>query len=167
VERFQLCVAETVLFFWTVQMPNGMTDRGQKMLLEFAFGETTVPASYKLKLVTDSSVTREIQLFSELSECPAGSGYVTGGISFDSTDLSFGEDEGTISARATLADNTAQWVATGGFPVSGTGVTFCVVTDGSTDDNVIAFFDLDGAETMTEGGVLTVDNIEFQINEPT
>ena len=55
-------------------MATGMTDRGRKLLLEYAFNGETVPSTYNGKLVTDASVTKAINTFGELSECPAGSG---------------------------------------------------------------------------------------------
>ena len=66
-----------------------MTNRGQLMLLKFAFGEETVPTSFKVKLVTDSSIAPTVDLFSELNEIPAGGGYSLGGTSFDKDDITF------------------------------------------------------------------------------
>ena len=72
-------------------MATGMTDRGRKLLLEYGFNGETVPSTYNGKLVTDASVTKAINTFSELSECPAGSGYTTGVVSFSASNVTVTE----------------------------------------------------------------------------
>jgi len=145
-------------------MATDMTDRGRYLLLKYAFDAESVPSTYQMKLVTDASVTKAINTFSELSECPSGSGYTTSGIGFAAANVTVTEEDSSISAKCEIADNLAQWTATGTFPASGTGVTFLVITDGTGTDNVLGFIDLGGAQTMTADGVLTVNDIEFQIN---
>jgi hypothetical protein len=145
-------------------MATDMTDRGRYLLLKYAFDAESVPSTYQMKLVTDASVTKAINTFSELSECPNGSGYTTSGIGFAAANVTVTEEDSTVSAKAEIADNLAQWTATGTFPASGTGVTFLVITDGTGTDNVLGFVDLGGAQTMTSGGILTVNDLEFQVN---
>ena len=138
-----------------------MTNRGQLMLLKFAFGEETVPTSFKVKLVTDSSIAPTVDLFAELNERPAGGGYSLGGTSFDKDDITFTQYNGAIHAMAVVADDTILWTATGPIPSSGTGYTFAVITDGSTADNVIAYVDLDGPDSLNEFEILSVNKIQF------
>lgn len=145
-------------------MATDMTDRGRYLLLKYAFDAESVPSTYQMKLVTDASVTKATNTFSELSECPSGSGYDTDGIGFAAANVTVTEVDSTVSAKAEIADNLAQWTATGTFPASGTGVTFLVITDGTGTDNVLGFVDLGGAQTMTSGGILTVNDLEFQVN---
>ena len=165
-ERLQLGIAVTVLFFCPQGkiMATDMTDRGRYLLLKYAFDAESVPSTYKMKLVTDASVTKATDTFSSLSECPNGSGYTTGGIDLTASNFTVTKVDGTVSAKAEVSDNLAQWTATGTFPASGTGVTFLVITDNTGSDNVLGFIDLGGAQTMTEDGVLTVNDIEFQVN---
>jgi len=142
-------------------MPTGLTDRGQVMLLKFAFGEETVPTNFKVKLVTDTTIAPTVNLFSSLNEIPAGGGYSTGGQTFDKTDMTFTQYSGDIHASAVVTDETILWTATGPIPSSGTGYTFAVITDGSTDDNVIAYVDLEGPDSLNENEILSVNKIQF------
>ena len=131
------------------------------MLLKFAFGEETVPTNFKVKLVTDSTIAATVNTFSELNEIPAGGGYSTGGATFDKDDITFTQHTGDIHAMATVTDDTILWTATGPIPSSGTGFTFAVITDGSTADNVIAYVDLDGPDSLNENEILSVNKIQF------
>jgi len=146
-------------------MATGMTDRGRKLLLEYSFNGETVPSTYNGKLVTDASVTKAINTFSELSEVPAGSGYSTGGVSFSSSNVTVTEVDSSIGAKAEIADDHFSWSLSGTFPASGTGATFLVITDGTGSDNVLGFVDLGGAKTGSSGGTFKVNDVEFQINE--
>ena len=146
-------------------MATSMTDRGRKLLLEYSFNGGTVPSTYNGKLVTDASVTKAINTFSELSEVPNGSGYTTGGISFSSSNVTVTEVDSSIGAKAEIESAHFTWSISGTFPASGTGATFLVITDGTGDDNVLGFVDLGGAKTATSGATFKVNDVEFQINE--
>ena len=141
-------------------MSTQLTYRGQTLLLKYAFGEESIPTSFRMKLVTDTEVTAAINTFSELSELPNGGGYTTGGIAFDKTDMTFAQGNGTNQASATVTDGTFPWTATsGGMPASGTGYTYAVITDGTATDNVIMFVDLEEAQTLDTGQTQDINDV--------
>ena len=141
-------------------MSSQLTYRGQTLLLKYAFGEESIPTSFRMKLVTDAEVTAAVNSMSELNELANGQGYTTAGIAFDETDMTFTQGNGTNQASATVTDGTFSWTATaGGIPASGTGYTYAVITDGTATDNVIMFIDLDGPDTLDAGQTLDINDV--------
>lgn len=149
-------------------MASGTTDRGKKLLLDYAFEAETVPTTYYLALCTSAtSPTKAINTFSQLTEVAAGNGYVTGGSALTAaTDFTVTEVDGTIGAKVVAADVT--WTASGGnLPSSGDGARWAVLLDGNVSgSNVIAYFDLTSDRTVSDTQTLTIEAAQINANEP-
>ena len=149
-------------------MASGTTDRGKKLLLDYAFEASTVPSTYYLALCTNSSVpTKATNVFSDLNEVATGNGYSTGGNSLTAaTDFTVTEVDGVVGAKVIISDQT--WTAAGGnLPSSGDGCRWAVLLDGSSGgSNVLAYFDLVSDRTVSDTQTLTIQAAEIDANEP-
>jgi hypothetical protein len=149
-------------------MASGTTDRGKKLLLDYAFEASTVPTTYYLALLTSATTpTKAINLFSELTEIAAGNGYTTGGNALTAaTDFTVTEVDSTVGAKVVLSDQT--WTASAGnLPSSGDGARWAVLLDGSVSgSNVLAYFDLVSDRTVSDTQTLTIQAAEIDANEP-
>jgi len=149
-------------------MASGTTDRGKKLLLDYAFEASTVPTTYYLALCTSAvTPTKAINTFSELTEVAAGQGYTTGGNALTAaTDFTVTEVDSTIGAKVILSDQT--WTASGGnLPASGDGARWAVLLDGAVSgSNVLAYFDLVSDRTVSDTQTLTIQAAEIDANAP-
>tara|TARA_R110002020_G_scaffold79557_2_gene199309 strand:- start:1320 stop:1769 length:450 start_codon:yes stop_codon:yes gene_type:complete len=149
-------------------MASGTTDRGKKLLLDYAFEAETVPTTYYLALLTSATTpTKAINLFSELTEIAAGNGYVTGGSALTAaTNFTVTEVDGAVGAKVVIDDVT--WTASGGnLPASGDGARWAVLLDGAVSgSNVLAYFDLVSDRTVSDTQTLTIEDAEIDANEP-
>jgi len=149
-------------------MASGTTDRGKKLLLDYAFEAETVPTTYYLALCTSAtSPTKAINTFSQLTEVAAGNGYTTGGNALTAaTDFTVSEIDGAIGAKVLISDQT--WTASGGnLPSTGDGARWAVLLDGAVSgSNVLAYFDLVSDRTVSDTQTLTIEDAEIDANEP-
>jgi len=149
-------------------MASGTTDRGKKLLLDYAFEASTVPTTYYLALCTSAtSPTKATNLFSDLTEVAAGNGYVTGGSALTAaTNFTVTEVDSTVGAKVVIDDVT--WTASGGdLPSSGDGARWAVLLDGAVSgSNVLAYFDLVSDRTVSDTQTLTIEDAEIDANEP-
>ena len=149
-------------------MASGTTDRGKKLLLDYAFEASTVPTTYYLALCT-SAVTpsKSINTFSELTQVATGQGYTDGGASLTAaTNFTVTEVDGAVGAKVVIDDVT--WTASGGnLPASGDGARWAVLLDGAVSgSNVLAYFDLLSDRTVSDTQTLTIKAAEIDANEP-
>ena len=149
-------------------MASGTTDRGKKLLLDYAFEASTVPTTYYLALCTSAvTPTKAINTFSEMTQIATGQGYVDGGESLTAaTDFTVTEVDGAVGAKVVVADVT--WTASGGnLPASGDGARWAVLLDGNVSgSNVLAYFDLVSDRTVSDTQTLTIQAAEIDANEP-
>lgn len=150
-------------------MASGTTDRGKKLLLDYAFEAVAQPATYYLALCTSAvTPTKATNVFSEMTEIAAGNGYTTGGASLTAaTDFTVTEVDGaTVGSKVVLADKT--WTAAGGnLPASGSGARWAVLLDGAlSTSQVIAYFDLVSDRTVSDTQTLTIQAAEIDANNP-
>jgi|TARA_R110000824_G_scaffold9642_7_gene42877 hypothetical protein len=149
-------------------MASGTTDRGKKLLLDYAFEASTVPTTYYLALCTSAvTPTKAINTFSQMTEIAAGQGYTTGGASLTAaTDFTVTEVDSTVGAKVVIADTT--FTASGGnLPASGDGARWAVLLDGAVSgSNVLAYFDLVSDRTVSDTQTLTIQAAEIDANEP-
>ena len=149
-------------------MASGTTDRGKKLLLDYAFEASTVPTTYYLALCTATTTpTKAINTFSQMSEVAAGNGYTTAGSALTAaTDFTVTEVDSTVGAKVIISDQT--WTAAGGdLPASGLGARWAVLLDGAlSTSNVLAYFDLVSARTVSDTQTLTIQAAEIDANEP-
>jgi len=148
-------------------MASGTTDKGKYLLLKYAFDGTSAPSNYYLALCTATTTpTKAINTFSELTEVSAGNGYTAGGEPLASdTAFTVTEVDGSIGAKVVCANVT--WTADGGDLPSGDGARWAVLLDGNTSSsNVVAYFDLSSARTVSDTQTLTIQAAEIDLNEP-
>jgi hypothetical protein len=147
-------------------MASGVTDAGKTILLNNSFKGSTVAADYHLILISDvSGVDRDLTTLAGVTELPTGAGYTAGGKSIAYSAITVTDVGGTPGAKAVIDDQ--QWDATGTFPASGTGARYAVLADGTTSsDNIIAWFDLTEARTLTSGQFLKLSGCEVDLNAP-
>lgn len=148
-------------------MASGTTDKGKYLLLKYAFDGTTVPSNFYLALCTATTTpTKAINTFSELTEVSSGNGYTSGGVALaSSTNFTVTEVDGTVGAKV-VCDNVT-WTASGGNLPSGDGARWAVLLDGNvSSSNVIAYFDLSSARTVSDTQTLTIQAAEIDLNEP-
>ena len=148
-------------------MASGTTDRGKFQLLKYAFDATTVPSTYYLALCTATTTpTKATNTFNQLTEVNAANGYSAYGNALTAdTNFTVTEVDGTIGAKVVLDNQT--WTASGGNLPSGDGARWAVLIDGNTSSaNVLAYFDLSSARTVSDGQTLTIQAAEIDLNEP-
>lgn len=150
-------------------MASGWTNKLRYRILGYAFRGDTIPTAFYVALITNAAVPdADTNAFSELTEIATGNGYSTGGASMTpgATDFDvWTEDDTNDRAFVQLKDVT--WSASGGpVPDSGSGASYAVLTDdngtvGSRE--VLAFWDLGGAQSVSDGQDLTLQDAEIRI----
>lgn len=149
-------------------MASGTTDRGKKLLLDYAFEASTVPTTYYLALCTSAvTPTKAINTFSEMTEVAVGNGYSTAGSALTAaTDFTVTEVDGAVGAKVIVADVT--FTASGGnLPASGDGARWAVLLNGNVSgSDVLAYFDLVSDRTVSDTQTLTIQAAEIDANEP-
>ena len=149
-------------------MASGTTDRGKKLLLDYAFEASTVPTTYYLALCTSAtSPTKAINTFSQLTQVATGQGYTDGGASLTAADdFTVTEVDGAVGAKVVI-DNVVFTASGGNLPASGDGARWAVLLDGNVSgSNVLAYFDLVSDRTVSDTQTLTIAAAEIDANEP-
>lgn len=152
-------------------MATFLTNRGAFQIWKTFFQGAAAPTQFNLALCTDAvTPTRETNLFSELTEIPAGNGYTSGGLAVarNSTDFDV-VTEDDVNNRAYFQMKAFVWTASGGnLPASGTGARWAVLLDNNAtiaNREVLAVFDLVANRVVSVGQTLTIDNAELR-HEP-
>jgi len=163
-------------------MASGITNVGKRYILEIAFrdqmnGSDTLVDNLRVALITDDNVPNaDDTLWSDLSgtEIPNGNGYTTGGqaISRGTTwfdDLISIADADTNDYGYVRLKNV-EWTAnTGPIPASGEGAAYAVLVDkkSGTDidgnNQVLAWWDLGGQQTVADGQKLSLQDMEIRL----
>ena len=158
-------------------MASGITDVGKRWILELAFQRTfngnvhdPNDITMRVALVTNTPGA-DTTLWSEMSEISATNGYVAGGaeIDRDATDFNISKpdtdtESGSIAyGYVQLAD--VSWEADGGSIGS---PTYAVLVDNENNavhanNNVIAWWDLGGARSVSDGQTLTLQDLEIRL----
>ena len=149
-------------------MASGTTDRGKKLLLDYAFEASTVPTTYYLALCTSAtSPTKAINTFSQLTQVATGQGYTDGGASLTAADdFTVTEVDGAVGAKVVI-DNVVFTASGGNLPASGDGARWAVLLDGNVSgSDVLAYFDLVSDRTVSDTQTLTIQAAEIDANEP-
>lgn len=147
----------------------GFTNKGKYRMLECYFRDVANPTALYAALVTDTPDADD-NTFADLTEIAAGNGYTAGGMSLTpgATDFDvIAEDD--ANDRATLQIKDLVWTASGGpIPSSGSGALYLIITDNNAtqaDREILAFFSLGSARTVSDGQSLTIQNAEFRATE--
>lgn len=150
-------------------MASGMTNRGKKLLLDYVFRATALPANFYVALVTSATApTADTNTLSELTEIAAGNGYTAGGITLtkNSTDFDVLTEDDT-GDKALIQIKDLVWTASGGaIPASGSGARYAVLTDYNAtlgSRQVLAWWDLTSDRTVSSGQPLTLQDCELDI----
>ena len=152
-------------------MPSGVTNKGKYRMLGGYFRGEALPTSFYVRLITVAVVpTVDTNTASELTEIAAGNGYTAGGISVarNATDFDvFTEDD--TNDRALIQIKDIVWTAAAGpLPASGAGASYAVLTDANVTDGsreIIDFWDLVSARSVSSGQTLTLQDLEIRITE--
>lgn len=151
---------------------SGWTNRGKKLVLDYYFRrQGTLPTNFYVALVDSSVVPSGItNVLGDLGQVPAGNGYTSGGVSLTPgvTDFDYmNEDDANYLARSQIKD--VVWTASGGnLPVSGNGARYAVLTDDNAtvgSRQVFFFWDLSSNRIVSSGQALTLQDLEFRIDE--
>jgi hypothetical protein len=150
-------------------MASGVTNRGKKLLLDYVFRATALPANFYVALVTSATApTADTNTVSELTEIAAGNGYTSGGYSLtkNSTDFDVLTEDDT-NDKAIIQIKDVVWTASGGaIPASGNGARYAVLTDYNAtvgSRQVMAWWDLTSDRTVSSGQPLTLQDCELDI----
>jgi hypothetical protein len=149
----------------------GMTNRGKKLILEWAFKRVSAPANLYVALCTSASTpSPDTNTLGELAEIATGNGYSGGGyqLTTNSTDFdASGEDDASDFGFIQIKD--VSWTASGGnLPPSGNGARWAVLTDDNAtagSRQVVAFWDLAADRTVSAGQTITLQDLEQRITE--
>jgi hypothetical protein len=150
---------------------SGWTNRGKYNALAGLFRGATLPTNYYAMLVT-TTPDADDNLASDQTEIALGNGYTQGGISLtpNATDFDvLAEDD--VNDRATLQIKDLVWTASGGpIPSSGLGALYmCLTNDidtaASGNREIINFYSLGSARTVSDGQTLTIQNAEMRFTE--
>jgi len=159
-------------------MASGITDVGKRWILELAFQRTfngnlhhdTQDLVMRVALVTNTP-NADTTLWSEMTEISADNGYVAGGkpISRNTTDFDVSKPD-TDTESGSIAYGYIQlkdvdWEADGGSIGS---PTYAVLVDNENNavhanNNVIAWWDLGGARSVSDGQTLTLQDLELRL----
>lgn len=156
-------------------MAVGWTNRGKKLILEWVFNNAdagvTIPTYFYVALVRVTNVPGPTtNVFSDLVEITAGNGYTTGGYQLELKAADFdGLNEDDTNHRGEIQIKDVVWTASGGaIPDSGLGARYAVLLDyhatvGSRQ--VIAYWDLTSARSVSDGQSLTLQDCELRLTE--
>ncbi len=116
----------------------GMTQRGLKLLFDYALQGVTVPTNFYVALVTDATAPAwATTTLGGLTEIAAGNGYTSGGFSLTPNTTDF--DAQVLNSAPDFVDQQVKdvtWTASGGnIPGSGDGASYAVLT---TDEGTVA-----------------------------
>ena len=158
-------------------MASGITDVGKRWILEVAFAQTmnntaadTHDNTMRVALVTNTP-SADTTLWSEMTEISAVNGYDAGGQAITRNATFFPDSEpDTDTESGSIAYGFIQlkdlsWLADGGSIGS---PTYAVLVDNENDgvhanNNVIAWWDLGGARSVSNGQTLTLQDLEIRL----
>jgi hypothetical protein len=150
-------------------MASGWTNRGKYNVLEWAFRNENLPTYLYCALITNAATPDvDTNTFTEMTEINTGNGYAAGGYELDrnSTDFDVLTEDDT-NDRALVQCFDIVWTASGGaIPNGGTGAYFAVLTDDNAtpaNREIIAYWDLTGPISVSDGQTLTLQNCELRI----
>lgn len=146
----------------------GFTNKGKWRMLGWVFVNQTEPTNFFVALVTSAvAPTADTNRLSELTEIAAGNNYTAGGFSLTPGATDFDvhtEDDAADRGRVQIKD--VFWNASGGpIPSSGGGARYAVLTDDSSNPEIIAYFDLSSDRTVSDTQTLTLQDCELRLNE--
>lgn len=152
-------------------MPGFITNRGKKLLLQYALQNASPPATFFLALATATTVpTVDTDTMLQISEIAVGNGYASGGIAVarNATDWNtLIEDDTADAATVKIIDRT--WTAVGGtLPISGLGARWAFLTTDEatvTSRQILMAFDLVSANQVSAGQPLTIQNAIAKLAE--
>ena len=150
---------------------SGWTNRGKYLVLGVYFRAVTATTKFYLALCADAvTPTADTNILSDLSECPNGNGYTTGGqqVNRNATDFDvYTEDDGNDKAYVQLKNFT--WTAAGGnLPISGNGARWAVLLDDNATPasrQVVNYWSLGSNRTVSDTQALTIVDAEIDITE--
>jgi hypothetical protein len=149
----------------------GITNRGKKLILEWAFKRVSSPANLYVALCTSTSTpSPDTNTLGELTEMTTGNGYNGGGYQLMPNNTDFdtsGEDDANDYGFIQIKD--VSWTASGGsLPASGNGARWAVLTDDNAtlgNRQVVAFWDLTSDRQVSVGQTITLQDLEQRITE--
>ena len=151
-------------------MANGWTNRGKFNALDALFRATALPTNYYIALTTDAP-TADTNLMSDLTQIATGNGYVDGGYTLTKNSTDFDvltETDGSDLALIEVKD--VAWTASGGtIPASGDGARYAGLTGHHApvaNREVWAYWDLSSNRTVSDTQVLTLEDCQLKLTEP-
>jgi hypothetical protein len=149
----------------------GSTNRGKLRILQGYFGNTQMPSTFQIHLLTPATApTAGTDAMSAVTQIAAGNGYSTGGytLSRNTTDFdTFTEQDASTSALVQIKD--VAWTATGGtLPASGSGARYAVLCDDNAtlaSRNVYYWWDLTSEREVSNGQTLTLQDMQINAQE--
>jgi hypothetical protein len=152
----------------------GFTNHGLKIFLNSIFRNLETPTGFKIALATNTYIPTSTGLlaWSQLTEINPGNGYTAGGTTLtkgiNDFDVIYEDDGGGGLNRAYIQLRDVSWTAAGGPIPSGAGAVaayYAVLYDTSASGNVIGYWDLNGARSITDGQMITLVNFELRLNQ--
>lgn len=149
----------------------GFTNKGKAQMLGEWCRATGAPTGFNVALVTDAvAPTADTNTLSELTEITAGNGYTSGGIAVSRNATDFDTlNEDDANDRGSVQIKDLVWTASGGpIPASGSGARYAVLVDDNVtvgSREVLAFWDLGSAVSVSDGQTLTLQNLELRASE--
>ena len=150
-------------------MADGTTDKGKALMLGYTFDGSTVPTNFYLTLCTSTTTpTRATNLLSDLEECAAGNGFVSGGAALAAgSAFTVTESDGAGGIGAKCVADDVSFIASGGSLPSSGSARWAVLLNGNTSSSsVIAYYDLSSDRVVTDTQTLTIKACEIDLNEP-
>ena len=149
----------------------GITNRGKKLILEWAFKRVAHPANLYVALCTSTTTpSPDTNTLGELTQIASGNGYSSGGVQLTPNSADFdasGEDDANDYSFIQIKD--VSWTASGGsLPASGNGARYAVLTDDNATvgtRQVVAFWDLTSDRQVSVGQTITLQDLEQRITE--
>jgi hypothetical protein len=110
--------------------------------------------------------TFDTNVFSELAEIAAGSGYLTGGILItrDVTDFDVVTEDDALNKAYLQMKDIVITASGGNIPPSGSGFRYIVLLDNNVtvaDREVLAYWDLGSVETILDTQFIPLQNLEL------
>lgn len=152
-------------------MPSGKTNRGKFTMLDIFYRNATEMTNFFMALFDATTPpTVDTNVKSELTEVPAGNGYVVGGISLNRNSTDFDVlTEDDVNDRALIQIKDLVWTAAGGnLPITGLGARWaCLTDDNATQGSrlIIDFFDLVSNRVVSDTQPFTLVDTEMRLTE--
>lgn len=144
------------------------TNRGAFQTLNILLRNGAEPTVFYLFLMTSASTpTDDTNTKADITECPNGVGYTTGGVSLSRNSTDFDvltEDDANGRAFVQLRDIT--WTASGG-DMPSTAARYAGLSDDNGTDasrEIYAWWDLSSNRQVSDGQTLTLQNAELRLS---